>query len=64
VTRVAVELGQSGLEVGAHIARDLFQPDEVTAGEGRVPALGGEDQVGVQRGDTVPASAGVNCQWP
>ena len=54
-----VELGQFGLEVGAHVPRDLFRPYEVAAGDG-VPVLGGEDPVGVQRGDTVPASADVD----
>jgi putative transposase len=32
----------------------------VSAGEDRVPVLGGEGQVGGQRGSTVPASAGVD----
>jgi hypothetical protein len=64
VTRLAVDLGQFGLEVGADIPRGLFQPYWVAAGDDRVLVLGHEDPVGGQRGNAVPACAGVDCQWP
>jgi hypothetical protein len=54
---------RSRLGGGQHVVpRDLFRPYEVAAGEDRVPVLGGEGPVGVEREDTVPASSDVECQ--
>jgi putative transposase len=60
VAALAVELGQLRFGVGAHVPHDLFQPHEVAAGEDRVPVFRDENQVCVQRGDTVPASADID----
>src|SRR5258708_3635102 len=57
VARLAVELGQLGLEVRAHRPHDLFHALQVRDGEHRIPVLGDEYQVRVQEKDTVPASA-------
>lgn len=60
MVRFAVELGQFGFEVGAHVPHDLLQSHEVIAREHRMPVLCDENQVGVQREHTVPASADVD----
>jgi hypothetical protein len=60
VIALAVELGQPGLEVRAHVPHDLLQTFQVPRGEHLMPVLGYEDQMRVQDEHTMPASAYVS----
>ena len=57
VLGLAVELGQLGPEVRAHVPHDLLDAVQVPRGEHPVP--GDEHQVGVQDEHAVPASTNV-----
>ena len=61
VIAFGVELPQFRVEVGAHVAHDLFAAPKDLVGEGSAPVLGGEDQVCLQGVDdaTTPADIGV-----
>jgi putative transposase len=59
VAALAVELGQLGLEITAHVPHDLLKPHEVPVSEHGVPVLRDENQVGVKGENTVPASADI-----
>lgn len=64
MVRLAVELGQLGPEVAAHLGRDLFAAGEDLVGEGRTPVLGDEDQMGVQGVDDATTPADIRIWFP
>ena len=59
VVRFAVELDQFDLEVGTHVAHNLFHAGEMVGAEHLVLVLGDEDLVGMEDENAVPASANV-----
>lgn len=59
VVVVAVELPQLGAEVGADLVHHLIAGPEHVVGERAWAVLGHEDQMEVERGNNVPATAVV-----